>query len=170
MPGIAEMREASLAAMCDGNPVPLAMLERKLYIGERVGEIGERVPQMPLARDLALWQRKTRLKPEALELEVKLDLRSEAGLLKSTLLHRLNLINVRWGRLLDANSSRGTFREVWMLSWQPELSVALAEALIYGVTIEQAAANATLERARETSSVTTLADLIHAALIADLPV
>ena len=31
MPGIAEMREASLAAMCDGNPVPLAMLERKLY-------------------------------------------------------------------------------------------------------------------------------------------
>jgi hypothetical protein len=53
MPGIAEMREASLAAMCDGNPVPLAMLESKLYIGERVGEIGERVPQNPLARDLA---------------------------------------------------------------------------------------------------------------------
>jgi hypothetical protein len=47
MPGIAEMREASLAAMCEGNPVPLAMLESKLYIGERVGEIGERVPQTP---------------------------------------------------------------------------------------------------------------------------
>ena len=169
MPGLAEMREASLATFCHGNAVPLNVIEQKLYIGERVGEIGDRVPQMPLARDLVLWQRRTRLKPEALELEVKLDLRSEAGLLKSTLLHRLNLIHVRWGRLLDANSSRGTFREVWMLSWQPELSVALAEALIYGVTIEQAAANATLERARNTNSVTTLADLIHAALIADLP-
>src|SRR6185437_4958408 len=67
MPGLAEMREASLAAMCDGNPVPLAMLERKLYIGERVGEIGERVPQNPLARDLVAWQRKTRLKPQDLE-------------------------------------------------------------------------------------------------------
>ncbi|HEX8766600.1 MAG TPA: DUF5682 family protein, partial [Candidatus Acidoferrum sp.] len=53
MPGLAEMREASLAAMCDGNPVPLAMLDRKLYIGERVGEIGDRIPQNPLSRDLA---------------------------------------------------------------------------------------------------------------------
>jgi hypothetical protein len=96
IPGIAEMREASLAAMCEGNPVPLAMLERKLYVGERVGEIGDRVKQNPLARDLAAWQRKTRLKPQALPLEIKLDLRSEAGLLKSTLLHRLHLIDVPW--------------------------------------------------------------------------
>jgi hypothetical protein len=169
MPGIAEMHEASLAAMCDGNPVPLAMLERKLYIGERVGEIGERVPQNPLARDLAAWQRKTRLKPQDLELEVKLDLRSDAGLLKSTLLHRLNLIGVPWGKLVDAQAGRGTFREVWMIEWEPEFSVALAEALVYGVTIEQAAANATLEKARETTSITELAALVQNALVADLP-
>jgi hypothetical protein len=169
MPGIAEMREASLAAMCDGNPVPLAMLERKLYVGERVGEIGERVPQNPLARDLTAWQRKTRLKPQDLELEIKLDLRSEAGLLKSTLLHRLNLINVRWGKLTDAQAGRGTFREVWVIEWEPAYSVSLAEALVYGVTIEQAAANATLKRAQETTSITELAGLIQSALVADLP-
>ena len=169
MPGIAEMREASLAAMCDGNPVPLAMLERKLYIGERVGEIGERVPQNPLARDLTAWQRKTRLKPQDLELEIKLDLRSEAGLLKSTLLHRLNLINVLWGKLIDAQAGRGTFREVWVIKWDPAYSVSLAEALVYGVTIEQAAANATLKRAQETTSITELAGLIQTALVADLP-
>src|SRR5215470_6728738 len=169
MPGIAEMREASLAAMCDGNPVPLAMLERKLYIGERVGEIGERIPQNPLARDLALWQRKTRLRPQDLELEIKLDLRSEAGLLKSTLLHRLNLIKVPWGRLTDAQAGRGTFREVWVIEWEPSYSVSLAEALVFGVTIEQAAANATLKKARETRSITELASLIHSSLVADLP-
>src|SRR5215475_13619828 len=169
MPGIAEMREASLAAMCEGNPVPLAMLERKLYIGERVGEIGERVPQNPLARDLAAWQRKTRLKPQDLELEIKLDLRSEAGLLKSTLLHRLNLIHVPWGKLTDAQAGRGTFREVWVLHWDPGYSVSLAEALVYGVTIEQAAANATLKKAREKTSITELASLIQSALVADLP-
>ena len=33
-------------------------------------------------------------------LEIKLDLRSEAGLLKSTLLHRLNLIHVPLGKLM----------------------------------------------------------------------
>jgi hypothetical protein len=169
MPGLAEMREASLAAMCDGNPVPLAMLERKLYIGERVGEIGDRIPQNPLARDLADWQRKTRLKPQDLELEIKLDLRSEAGLLKSTLLHRLNLIYVPWGRLTDAQAGRGTFREVWMIKWEPSYSVSLAAALVYGVTIEQAAANATVKKASETTSITGLADLIQSALVADLP-
>jgi hypothetical protein len=169
MPGLAEMREASLAAMCDGNPVPLAMLERKLYIGERVGEIGDRIPQNPLARDLADWQRKTRLKPQDLELEIKLDLRSEAGLLKSTLLHRLNLINVPWGKLIDAQAGRGTFREVWMIEWEPSYSVSLAAALVFGVTIEQAAANATLKKAQGTASITELAGLIHGALVADLP-
>jgi hypothetical protein len=169
MPGIAEMREASLAAMCDGNPVPLAMLERKLYIGERVGEIGERVPQNPLGRDLAAWQRKTRLKPQDLQLEIKLDLRSEAGLQKSTLLHRLNLIHVPWGKLMDAQAGRGTFREVWVIEWEPSYSVSLAEALVYGVTIEQAAASLTLKKARETASITELARLIQEALVADLP-
>ncbi len=169
MPGIAEMREASLAAMCEGNPVPLAMLESKLYIGERVGEIGEHVPQNPLARDLTAWQRKTRLKPQDLELEIKLDLRSEAGLLKSTLLHRLDLIRVPWGRLVDAQAGRGTFREVWVIKWEPEYSVSLAQALVYGVTIEQAAASATLKRAQETTSITELAGLIQSALVADLP-
>jgi hypothetical protein len=168
MPGITEMREASLAAMCDGNPVPLAVLERKLYIGERVGEIGERVPQNPLARDLTAWQRKTRLKPQDLELEIRLDLRSEAGLLKSTLLHRLNLINVPWGKLTDAQAGRGTFREVWVIEWEPSYSVSLAEALVYGVTIEEAAANATLKKAQETTSITELAGLIQSALVADL--
>jgi hypothetical protein len=169
VPGLAEMRDASLAALCYGDAVAIALIERKLFIGERVGEIDERVPQMPLARDLALWQKRTRLKPEDLEQEIRLDLRSEAGLLKSTLLHRLALIQVPWGRLAEAEAGRGTFREVWILRWVPELSVALAEALIHGVTIEQAAGNRTLERARASSSVTELAEMIRAALVADLP-
>jgi hypothetical protein len=169
MPGLAEMREASLATMCDGNPVPLVMLERKLYIGERVGEIGDRIPQNPLARDLADWQRKTRLRSQDLELEIKMDLRSEAGLLKSTLLHRLNLINVPWGKLTDAQAGRGTFREVWVIQWEPSYSVSLAAALVYGITIEHAAANATVKKAHETTSITELARLIQSALVADLP-
>ena len=170
VPGLEEMRESALAALCFGEDVPLRLIERKLYIGERVGEIDESVPQMPLARDLALWQRKTRLKPEDVETEVRLDLRSEAGLLKSTLLHRLLILNVPWGKLIEAETGRGTFREVWRLRWVPELSVSLAEALVYGGTIEQAAANAQLERSCKSTSISEVAGLIRAALIADLPV
>jgi hypothetical protein len=170
VPGLEEMRESALAALCYGEDVPLRLIERKLYIGEMVGEIDESVPQMPLAGDLALWQKKTRLKPEDIDTEVRLDLRSEAGLLKSTLLHRLVILNVPWGKLIEAETGRGTFREVWRLRWVPELSVSLAEALIYGGTIEQAAANAQLERSQKSTSISELAGLIRAALIADLPV
>jgi hypothetical protein len=169
LPGLAEMRDATLSTLCHGDLTALLLIEQKLYVGERVGEIGDDVPQMPLARDLAQWQKKTRLKPEDIDVEVKLDLRSDAGLLKSTLLHRLTLIAVPWGRLLEAEAGRGTFREVWNLRWAPELSVALAEALIHGVTIEQAAGNAARARAGASSSVTELAGLIRAALVADLP-
>lgn len=168
VPGLSEMRDATLATLCHGDALPLMLLEQKLYVGERVGEIGDDVPQMPLARDLALGQKKTRLKPEDIDVEVRVDLRSEAGLLKSTLLHRLTLIKVPWGRLIDADAGRGTFREVWTLRWVPELSVALAEALIHGITIEQAAGNATRAQAKASTSVTDLADLIRAALVADL--
>ncbi|HEX8712278.1 MAG TPA: DUF5682 family protein, partial [Terracidiphilus sp.] len=169
VPGLEEMREAALATLCHGDEIPLRIIERKLYIGERVGEIDASVPQMPLARDLALWQKKTRLKPEDIETDIRLDLRSEAGLLKSTLLHRLQILNVPWGKLLEADAGRGTFREVWRLHWKPELSVSLAEALIHGGTIESAAAHAQQERAERTSSIVELAQLVRAALIAELP-
>ena len=66
MPGLAEMRGAALAALCHGDELALRLIERRLYVGETVGEIDESVPQAPLARDLALWQKKTRLKPEEL--------------------------------------------------------------------------------------------------------
>ena len=170
VPGLEEMRESALASLCNGEDVPLRLIERKLYIGEQVGEIDASVPQMPLARDLALWQKRTRLKPEDLESEVRVDLRSEAGLLKSTLLHRLLILNVPWGKLIEAEAGRGTFREVWRLRWVPELSVSLAEVLVYGGTIEQAAANAQIERSQKTTSISEQAGLIRAALVADLPV
>jgi len=169
VPGLTEMRDATLSALCHGDETVLSLIEHKLYIGERIGRIDDAVPQMPLLRDFELWCRKTRLKPEEAATDVRLDLRSEAGLLKSTFLHRLSLIGVRWGRLVDAEAGRGTFREIWQLAWSPDMSVALAEALVYGVTIEQAAAGAVRDRAAKTGSITALAELVQAALVADLP-
>src|SRR5215469_1474119 len=169
IPGLEEMREAALATLCHGDEVPLRIIERKLYVGERVGEIDDAVPQMPLARDLAQWQKRTRLKPEDIETEQRVDLRSEAGLLKSTLLHRLLILKVPWGPLAETDAGRGTFREVWRLRWVPELSVRLAEALVYGGTIEQAAANAQLDRAAKTNSISELAQMVRETLVADLP-
>jgi hypothetical protein len=79
-----------------------------------------------------------------------------------------NLINLHWGTLVKSDGGRGTFREAWRVSWRPEFSIALAEALVFGVTVEEAASNATLDRAARTSSIAELADLVRAALVADL--
>jgi hypothetical protein len=169
-PGLTEMRDATLAALCHGDEAPFRMIEARLVIGDRVGRIDENVPQMPLAADLARWQRRTRLVPEALESEIALDLRSEAGLLKSTLLHRLDLIAVPWGRLIDAEAGRGTFREVWKLCWQPEFSVRLAEALVHGPTVAEAAAGAATAGAAASAGIAELTRLVRQCLLADLPV
>jgi hypothetical protein len=168
LPGLDEMREASLATLCLGETAPWRLIETELVIGGAVGEIAADVPQMPLQADLTRWQKKLKLKPEALDRDVSLDLRADAGLAKSLLLHRLNLINVTWGRLLDAGSSRGTFRENWKLRWEPELSVRLAEALVHGTTVEQAAGNAAIAAARKAATFRDISAAVRDCLLAGL--
>ncbi|MEJ1935828.1 DUF5682 family protein, partial [Nostoc sp. NIES-2111] len=64
---------------------------------------------------------------------------------------------------------RGTFRELWRLSWRPEHAVALAEALVHGVTIEEAAGNLVRARVRQAPSLEACAELVRLALVAGLP-
>jgi tetratricopeptide (TPR) repeat protein len=71
--------------------------------------------------------------------------------------------------MVDAEAGRGTFREIWRLAWAPELAVNLAEALVYGITIEQASAGAAKARATATAQISDLADLVRRCLLSDLP-
>jgi Family of unknown function (DUF5682) len=164
LPGLEEMREASLATLCEGETAPFRLIEQRLVVGQRVGEIDESVPQMPLAADLARWQRNLKLKPEALDTDISLDLRSEAGRAKSHLLHRVALIHVPWGTVQSAGQSRGSFRENWRLRWEPEFSVRLAEALVYGTTVEQAAGNAAVAAAECATSLDTISEIVRGCL------
>lgn len=174
LPGLEEMRDATLAALCHGDQAPYRLVETRLVVGTAIGALDETVPQTPLAADLARWQRKLRLAPSATPQEFAFDLRSEAGFAKSVLLHRLTLMEVRWGELVEAEAGRGTFREIWRLAWVPELSVRLAEALVHGITIEQAAAGAAVAQATaggtaSSAPVPLLARLVRGCLLADLP-
>jgi len=168
-PGLIEMQDASLAALCHGEPAPLQLINAKLVIGNRVGAVDESVPQPPLLADLAQQQKKHRIKPEALGREIKLDLRSVSGMSKSELLHRLNLLDVGWGKLSDGQAGRGTFREVWYLQWEPEHAVALAEAVVYGPTVALASAALAVAKAQELTNAEDLANLVRQCLLANLP-
>lgn len=168
LPGLDEMREATLATLCNGETTQWRLIEDLLVIGRAIGEIDDAVPQMPLAADLARQQKKLKLKPEALDNDISLDLRTDTGLAKSTLLHRLNLIELPWGRMTGTGSSRGTFRENWRIKWEPEFAIKLAEALIYGTTVEQASGNAAVARAKKATSLGVVAAIVTECLHAGL--
>ncbi|NYD89357.1 DUF5682 family protein [Sphingomonas melonis] len=168
-PGFAELREAAIACLCQGERAIWDDIAAELLIGSAVGVIPADTPLAPLLEDLQRQQKAMRLKPEALERALTLDLRSDSGLARSTLLHRLNALDVPWGRLADAGRSRGTFRENWVLAWQPEYAVRLIENLIHGSTIAEAAGGRLTEAMRAETDLGALAELVRRAMIADLP-
>lgn len=168
-PGFEEARDATVSVLCGGEKLLWQQIETPLLLGSQVGSVPSEVPLAPLLDDLQKWQKKTRLKSEALPKDISLDLRTEPGQLKSWLLHRLRLLQVPWGQQLDAGSSRGTFREKWRVAWEPEYSVQLVENQIYGSTLEEAAANRTIQEMKDQHSLGKLAGLVMVSLEAQLP-
>ncbi|MFI7500362.1 DUF5682 family protein [Streptomyces sp. NPDC049687] len=169
LPGLSETTDAVRAVLCEGSDVPLALVRDRLVVGDALGEVPAGAPAVPLQRDLDRAQRRLRLKPEAAEREAELDLRKETDAGRSRLLHRLRLLGVEWGEPVASRGSTGTFRETWRLRWEPELSVRVAEAGVWGTTV-RAAATAKAETdavaARGLAEVTTLAERC---LLAGLP-
>ncbi|MEU6770976.1 DUF5682 family protein [Streptomyces sp. NPDC046759] len=169
LPGLSETVDAVRAVMGDGSDVPLALVHDRLVVGDVLGEVPESAPAVPLQRDLTRSQRSLRLKPEALERELELDLRGDTDVGRSRLLHRLRLLGVDWGEPARSRGSTGTFRETWRLRWEPELSVRVAEAGVWGTTVlaaAQAKAEADATAARTLADVTALAEQC---LLAGLP-
>jgi hypothetical protein len=169
LPGLGETTDAVRAVMCDGSDVPLALVHDRLVVGDVLGEVPESAPAVPLQRDLVRRQRSLRLKPEALDRELELDLRGDTDAGRSRLLHRLRLLGVHWGEPAESRGSTGTFRETWRLRWEPELSVRVAEAGVWGTTVQAAArakAEADATAARALADVTALAEQC---LLAGLP-
>ncbi|MEU5058614.1 MULTISPECIES: DUF5682 family protein [unclassified Streptomyces] len=168
--GLTETTDAIRAVMCEGSDVPLSLVHDKLVVGDVLGEVPDAAPAVPLQRDLTRLQRSLRLKPEALERELELDLRKENDAARSRLLHRLRLLDVGWGEpARSVRGSTGTFRETWRLRWEPELSVRVAEAGIWGTTVLSAAtarAEADAIGGQALADVTALAERC---LLAELP-
>ncbi|MGW2043915.1 DUF5682 family protein [Streptomyces sp. NPDC001858] len=169
LPGLGETTDAVRAVLCEGSDVPLALVRDRLVVGDVLGEVPAGAPAVPLQRDLGRSQRRLRLKPEAEDRELALDLRKETDAERSRLLHRLRLLHIAWGEPAASPGGTGTFRERWRLRWEPELSVRVAEAGVWGTTVLAAAtAKAETEAvaARALAEVTALAERC---LLAGLP-
>lgn len=167
--GLGETTDAVRAVMCEGSDVPLALVRDRLIVGETLGEVPDAAPAVPLQRDLTRSQRTLRLKPEASERELDLDLRKETDAARSRLLHRLRLLDVGWGDPVEGRGSTGTFRESWRLSWEPELHVRVAEAGVWGTTVLTAATAKAESGAVAATALADVTALAEHCLLAGLP-
>ncbi|MEU2630317.1 DUF5682 family protein [Kitasatospora sp. NPDC007106] len=167
--GLGETLDAVRSVMCDGSDVTLALVHDRLVVGDALGEVPDGAPAVPLQRDLARLQRSLRLKPEAAERELVLDLRKDLDAERSRLLHRLRLLGIDWGApARSAVNSTGTFRETWRLHWEPEYAVRVVEAAHWGTTVEDAACGKAARQAADATDLADLTGLVEQCLLAGL--
>ncbi|MEU0403053.1 DUF5682 family protein [Streptomyces sp. NPDC006197] len=167
-PGLDETTDAVRAVLCEGSDVPLDLVRDRLVVGDVLGEVPAGAPAVPLQRDLDRRRRTLRLKPEAQERELGLDLRKETDGERSRLLHRLRLLGVHWGEPAAGRAGTGTFRETWRLRWEPELHVQVAEAGVWGTTVEAAATARAESRALAATALGDITALAEQCLLAGL--
>jgi hypothetical protein len=168
LPGLPELNEASRAVFCFGSDLPMRLIHEKLIVGETLGQVPDETPLAPLQQDLTREQKRLRMPAEASWRDYDLDLRKPNDLQRSHLLHRLALLGVPWGAL-QRSGGKGTFHELWRVQWQPELTVALIEAGIWGNTIADAATAFARGAADRATELPPLTKLVDQALLADLP-
>lgn len=168
LPGLPELNEATQTVLCFGDTLPMQLIHRQLIVGERLGKVPAETPMTPLQQDLQRQQKRLRLKPEAIETALDLDLRKPLDLERSHLLHRLALLQIKWGQQQSTGNTKGTFRESWQLQWQPEFAIRLIEAGIWGNTIETAATTWSCDCANQ-ANLSELTTLIDQTLLANLP-
>ncbi|MBE2318306.1 hypothetical protein DVA67_020155 [Solirubrobacter sp. CPCC 204708] len=166
--GLDELLDATRAVLCFGSELPLKIVRAQLVVGERLGEVPEETPMVPLQQDVTKLQRRLRLKPAPEPKEITLDLRREIDRERSRLLHRLNVLEVRWGEPTETRG-QGTFKEAFRLEWHPQLALDLIHAGRWGTTVHAAAAARAKAMAKEQDSIAKLAVLADAVLLADLP-
>ena len=167
--GLDELNEALQTVVCLGDAAPMRLIERALIVGDRLGRIPASAPVVPLQHDLSQQQKRLRLKVEAVDRTLDLDLREANDLARSHLLHRLALLDIGWGTLgRTGRGAKGSFHELWTLQWQPELAIAVIEASRWGNTVADAATAKAVDQARAATVLPPLAELVNQVLLADL--
>ena len=167
--GLTEVTEATRAVLCDGDELAVRYITDHLVVGQALGSVNEGVPTVPLEADLVRTCRTLRVRREAAVRFHDLDLRRPIDQARSQLFHRLRLLGLGW--IVPAESgvqSQGTFRETWESRWEPEYSVAIVEASVWGTTVESAAM-ARVQKIIDQGSLVELTQAVERCLLAELP-
>jgi Family of unknown function (DUF5682) len=166
-PGLQELNEATQSILCNGEPIMMHLVHDALVVSDRIGQVPDTIPKPPLQLDIEKLQKKLRLPATADWKDYTLDLRKENDLERSILLHRLLLLELRWGQK-TYTAGKGTFKEQWRLQWDPSLSIDIIEKGSWGNTVAEAAYQFVLHQAGG-ATLTIICSLLQDSIPADLP-
>ena len=174
-PGIADLEEAVLAIFCQGDEAPLQLIRQELIVGEKRGRVPTGIAAIPLQKDFESAVQSAGLKKDyqsgVKEVRKEFDLRKPGNALASHLLHRLNILDIRWGDLIPVEKkAQGSFHEWWLLHpWDPEYIIQLIEMGMWGNTLREAVLHYALHLTENTQQLPELLERFGQMLKADIP-
>ncbi|MGH1436957.1 MAG: DUF5682 family protein [Lewinella sp.] len=180
IPNLGDLHSAALSILCHGSEERLQLIEKVLMLGEKVGQVPENASVVPLQKDLTQRLKTTRLtkywgitgekwlKGTKTNPRGGIDLREDNDLQKSQLLHSLQILDISWGHQQEVSANDlGAFKELWLLQWQPEFSLSILEAAMWGNSLPEAADNK-LRQQDPTANILQLSQAVLLGLKADL--
>lgn len=180
-PALADLRDASVAAMGHGSFSELALAAADTEIGKTIGALPEGVGRTSVQEDFYRQLRELRLErfrtaqTQRLDLDLRerLNVQSEKAALidlrRSFFLHRLRVLNIPFAALLPSRQRDASWGEYWDLRWTPEAEIEIVESSLLGDTIEGAAAFALKERAARSATIAQAAAIFQDAFLCGMP-
>ena len=165
--GLEELNDAILSTMCMGDEIKLKLIEKELIIANKIGKVPDDIPKVPLQADFEQIIKSLRLGLTEANKQLDLDLRKENDLKKSVLFHRLEILQITWANRID-NRTKGTFKESWIIRWNPTMMIQLIDLSYLGNTIEAATNAVIIKRIKEANRTKELTDLINLMIPSEL--
>ena len=167
-PTLEEYNEAVTTVMGFGDDTLLQLIKENLVVSNRLGQVPDEVPKVPLLIDVERHQKRLRVPFTAEIKELTLDLRKENDLGRSLFFHRLALLDIDWAKPATVEG-KGTFKERWSLYHKPEQIVRIIEQAIWGNTLEEASQKYITHLMTEIEHIPELTRLLSRVIPANLP-
>jgi hypothetical protein len=159
IPGLEEMKESCVSIFGNGYAEGMQIIENKLIVGDKMGDVPADLKDLPLQRDIDATRKTLRLKENRYK-DLEIDIRKPFDKEKSIFLHRLNTLNIFWGAKSFNSNAKTSGKEYWNLDWKPELELKIIEASFWGNTLEIATKNFILSQTNDCQEIKELSKLI----------
>lgn len=151
-PTLTDLRDAAITLIGHGELSTVKDAIARVEVGTSIGELPAGVSRTSIQADfereitrLRLEKYKTTIRQE-ISLDLRENLQSKSAesafldLNRSSFLHRLRVLEIGFAKLLRVDQKAATWSERWELQWSPESEIQLVEAVLFGETVELAAA------------------------------